>query len=194
MRSHKNFGEEAIPKWHHPKISLENLGLREGMTFIDVGCGYGFFTIPAAQIVGELGKVYAVDIDALSIDQLRRDAVEKSLKNIHVEVAEAEETVFCRECADIVFYNSVLHDFRDPKKVLRNAKAMLKPTGKMVNVDWKKKSTAFGPPLQIRFSEEQAVNIIKQAGFTIASVKDLESDFYIVTAKPQGVDKTPFER
>lgn len=194
MSSHKHFGGEAIPKWHHPKISLENLGLREGMTFIDVGCGYGFFTIPAAQIVGELGKVYAVDIDALSIDQLKRDAMEKSLKNIHVEVAEAEETVFCRECADIVFYNSVLHDFRDPKKVLRNAKAMLKPTGKMVNVDWKKKSTAFGPPLQIRFSEEQAVNIIKQAGFTIASVKDLESDFYIVTAKPQGVDKTSFER
>ncbi len=194
MSSHKHFGGEAIPKWHHPNISLENLGLREGMTFIDVGCGYGFFTIPAAQIVGELGKVYAVDIDALSIDQLKRDAMEKSLKNIHVEVAEAEETVFCRECADIVFYNSVLHDFRDPKKVLRNAKAMLKPTGKMVNVDWKKKSTAFGPHLQIRFSEEQAVNIIKQAGFTIASVKDLESDFYIVTAKPQGVDKTSFKR
>jgi hypothetical protein len=52
-------------------------------------------------------------------------------------------------------------------------------------LDWKKKPTEFGPPLQIRFSEEQAANLIKQAGFTIESVKDLGSDFYIVTAKPK---------
>ena len=186
MSNHKHFGEGTIRRWHHPEISLESLGLREGMTFMDVGCGYGFFTIPAAQIVGEKGKVYAVDVDASSINQLKRDAAEKGLKNIHTEVAEAEETVFCQECVDIIFYNTVLHDFRDPTKVLRNAKTMLKPSGKLVNSDWKKKPTAFGPPLQIRFSEEHAANLIKQAGFTIESVKDLESDFYIVTAKPQG--------
>jgi len=186
MSNHKHFGEGTIRKWHHPEISLESLGLRSGMTFMDVGCGYGFFTIPAASIVGETGKVYAVDIDASSIDQLKRDAAEKGLKNIHAKVAAAEETVFCRECVDIVFYNTVLHDFRDPAKVLRNAKTMIKPRGKLVNMDWKKKPTAFGPPLQIRFSEEHAANLIKQAGFTVESVKDLESDFYIVTAKPQG--------
>lgn len=161
---------------------------------MDIGCGYGFFTIPAAQIVGKSGKVYAVDIDSTSINQLKRDALEKGLKNIHIEVGAAEGTIFCRECADIVFYNTVLHDFQDPAKVLRNAKTMLKSSGKMVNIDWKKKPTAFGPSLQIRLSEEQAVNLIKQAGFTIASVKDMESDFYIVTAKPQNVGKTPFKR
>jgi ubiquinone/menaquinone biosynthesis C-methylase UbiE len=184
MSNHKHFGEGAIRKWHHPEISLESIGLRSGMTFIDVGCGYGFFTIPAAQIVGKTGRVYAVDINASSIDQLKREAAEKSLKNIRAEVAAAEETVFCDECADIVFYSTVLHDFRDPAKVLRNAKLMLKPSGKLVNLDWKKKPTELGPPLQIRFSEEQAGNLIKQAGFAIESVKDVESDFYIVTAKP----------
>jgi ubiquinone/menaquinone biosynthesis C-methylase UbiE len=117
--------------------------------------------------------------------QLKRDAAEEGLKNIHAEVAAAEETVFCNACADIVFCNTVLHDFRDPAKVLRNARLMLKPSGKLVNVDWKKKPTEFGPPVPIRFSEEHAARLIKQAGFTIESVEDLESDFYIVTAKPQ---------
>ena len=194
MSNHKHFGEGTIRKWHHPKINLETLGLREGMTFMDIGCGYGFFTILAAQIVGESGKVYAVDIDSSSINQLKRDALEKGLKNIHIAIGAAEGTIFCTECADIVFYNTVLHDFQDPAKVLRNAKTMLKPSGKMVNIDWKKKPTAFGPSLQIRLSEEQAINLIKQAGFTIASVKDVESDFYIVTAKPRDVDKTPFRQ
>lgn len=183
MSGHKHFHTGAVRYWHHPKISLVSIGLHPGLTFVDVGCGYGFFTLRAATIVGETGKVYGVDVDSSSIDKLKSDAVKKGLKNIFVKVGPAEETVFCRKCADIVFYSIVLHDFRDPARVLRNAKLMLKPNGKLVNLDWKKKPTEIGPPLQIRFSEEQAKKLLKQTGFTIESVDDVESDFYIVTAK-----------
>ena len=73
----------------------------------------------------------------------------------------------------------------DPAKVLLNAKRMIKPSGALVDLDWKKKSTVFGPPLRIRFSEEQATNLIKQAGFSVESVKDVGRNFYIVTANPR---------
>jgi ubiquinone/menaquinone biosynthesis C-methylase UbiE len=178
-------GEGTMRKWYHPKINLENIGIRAGMVFADIGCGYGFFTVPAAQIVGEQGKVYAVDIDASAIDRLKREVKEKGLKNVTATVGAAEETIFCDECADIVFYSIVLHDFRDPAKVLQNAKQMLKPTGTLVNLDWKKRLMPIGPPVRIRFSEEQASSIIEQAGFRIESVRDLGPNFYIVTAKPQ---------
>jgi ubiquinone/menaquinone biosynthesis C-methylase UbiE len=154
------------------------------MVFMDIGCGDGFFTIPAAQIVGEKGVVYAVDVDASAIERLKHKAAEKGLTNITAKAGAAEETVFCEECADIVFYSIVLHDFRDPAKVLCNAKRMLKSAGKLVNLDWKKKPMTFGPPVRIRFSEEQAASLIKAAGFTIESVKDAGRNFYIVTAKP----------
>jgi ubiquinone/menaquinone biosynthesis C-methylase UbiE len=185
MSNHKHFGKGALRQWHHPEISLESIGLRSGMTFMDVGCGYGFFTLQAASIVGEKGKVYAVDIDEASIDQLKRDAAEKGLKNISAKVGTGEKIVFCDACADMVFYSIVLHDFRNPAKVLQNAKRMIKPDGTLANLDWKKKPMPLGPPVQIRFSEEQASELIKQAGFTIESVKDVEKEFYIVTAKPQ---------
>jgi ubiquinone/menaquinone biosynthesis C-methylase UbiE len=171
-------------KWYHPKLNLESIGLRAGMVFMDIGCGYGFFTIPAAQIVGEQGKVYAVDVSASAIDTLKHEAAEKDLKNVTAKVGAAEETVFCEACADIVFYSIVLHDFRDPVKVLHNAKQMLKTTGTLVNLDWKKKPLPIGPPMRIRFSEEQAATLITQAGFKIESVKDAGSNFYMVTAKP----------
>jgi ubiquinone/menaquinone biosynthesis C-methylase UbiE len=177
-------GEAIMQNWFHPKLNLESIGLRADMVFMDIGCGYGFFTIPAAQIVGEQGKVYGVDVSASSIDRLKREAAEKGLENVTATVGAAEETVFCSECADIIFYSIVLHDFRDPAKVLQNAKQMLKPTGTLVNLDWKKKRMPVGPPMRIRFSEEQASNLIKHAGFTIQSVKDAGRDFYIVTAKP----------
>ena len=128
MSSHRYFGEETLRrKWHHPRITLESIGLRSGMVFMDIGCGYGFFTIPAAQMVGEKGKIYAVDIDDSAIDRLKNKAKEKDLTNISAKVGEAEETVFCDKCADIVFYSTVLHDFRDPAKVLRNAKRCSNP-------------------------------------------------------------------
>lgn len=180
----KVFGVGKTKKWSHPKLSLENAGLRSGMVFMDIGCGYGFFTIPAAQIVGKNGTVYAVDVDASAIDRLKREAEKKDLKNVTAIVSAAEKTVFCIRCADMVFYSIVLHDFKDPFKVLQNAKQMLKPSGMLVNVDWKRKPMPIGPPMRIRFSEEQASNLIEKAGFTIEKVQDLESNFYIVTAKP----------
>jgi ubiquinone/menaquinone biosynthesis C-methylase UbiE len=185
MSCHRYFGEEALRrKWHNPEITLKSIGLSVGMVYVDVGCGDGFFAIPAAQLVGEKGKVYAVDVDASAIERLKDKAAKKDLKNVTAKVEEAEETVFCEECADIVFYSRVLHDFRDPAKVLRNAKRMLKPAGTLVDLDWKKKRTPFGPPVRIRFSEEQAASLIKAAGFTIESVKAAGRNFYIVTAKP----------
>jgi ubiquinone/menaquinone biosynthesis C-methylase UbiE len=185
MSSHRRFGEETLRrKWRNPETTLKSIGLRSGMVFMDIGCGDGFFAVPAAQLVGEKGVVYGVDIDASAIERLKDKAEEKGLKNVTAKVGEAEETVFCEECADIVFYGRVLHDFRDPAKVLCNAKRMLKPTGTLVDLDWKKKPTVFGPPVRIRFSEEQAASLIKAAGFTIESVKAAGRNFYIVTAKP----------
>ena len=185
MSSHRYFGEETLRRnWRKPETTLKTMGIRSGMVFMDIGCGDGFFTIPAAQLVGEKGVVYAVDVDSAAVEKLKDKAAEKGLANITAKVGAAEETVLCTECADIVFYSRVLHDFKDPTKVLRNAKRMLKPAGTLVNLDWKKKPTMFGPPVHIRFSEEQAANFIKTAGFTIESVKSAGRNFYVVTAKP----------
>ena len=186
MSCHGGFSldEDTRRRWFNPEKVLKDTGLRSGMVFVDVGCGDGFFTILAANVVGAKGKIYAVDTDASAIERLKRKLAEKGLANVKALVAEAEETVFCQECADIVFYSIVLHDFHDPAKVLVNAKQMLKPSGRLVDLDWKKKRMPFGPPFEIRFSEEQAQELIKNAGFKVESVRDAGRDHYIIMAKP----------
>ena len=193
MGCHGGFSldEAARRTWFNPEKVLEDAGLRSGMVLVDAGCGDGFFTIMAAQVAGAKGMVYAVDTDASAIERLKRKAAEKGLANVKAMVAEAEETVFCDGCADIVFYSIVLHDFRDPAKVLLNAKRMLKPSGRLVDLDWKKKQTTHGPPVRIRFSEEQAQTLIKNAGFTVESMRDAGRDHYIVIAKPQAFTALP---
>jgi len=184
MSCHGGFAlDEATRRsWYNPEAILQNL--RSGMVFLDIGCGDGFFTILAAKKVGERGKVYAVDVDASAIQKLNNKAKSEGLKNITTKIGEAEETIFCSKCADFVFFSMVLHDFNDPARVLQNAKQMIKPEGQLVDLDWKKQEMPFGPPAKIRFSEERASDLIKNAGFQIANVKDVGSYHYIVSAKP----------
>jgi len=104
--------------------------------------------------------------------------------NMQLKVGRAEDVVLCHACADFVFFGIDLHDFADPVKVLTNAHKMLKPTGKVVDLDWKKEEMEFGPPLAKRFSEERAVRLIETAGFTVESVKEIKPYFYLVIARP----------
>src|SRR3972149_5543712 len=86
--------EATRRSWFNPEKVLADAGLGSGMVFVDVGCGDGFFTIVASQLVGEKGMVYAVDIDASAVERLKRRAAEKGLSNVKAVVAEAEEKVF----------------------------------------------------------------------------------------------------
>jgi ubiquinone/menaquinone biosynthesis C-methylase UbiE len=171
--------------WYNPEQILQTIGLCQGMTFADVGCGDGFFTILAAKAVGEKGKVYAVDTDESAIEKLKNKAKEENLKNITANIGKAEETVLCKGCADFVFYSMVLHDFYNPEKVLQNAHEMLKPDGLLVDLDWKKTEMPFGPPVSIKFSQEYASSLIQTQGFTAVNVISVGLYHYVVAAKPK---------
>ncbi len=184
MGCHGGFSlDEATRRsWYNPDDILKDL--HAGMVFCDVGCGDGYFTILAAKKVGEKGKVYAVDTDTLAVKKLKQKAENEALTNITAEVASAEETVFCIECADFVFYSMVLHDFFDPSKVLLNAKRMLKHEGHVVDLDWKKQEVPFGPPFKTRFDEAKVSRLMREAGFKVDAVCEAGSYHYVVVAKP----------
>lgn len=175
--------DEERREWQDPNAILLGIGLKKGKTFVDVGCGEGFFAIPAARLVGESGKVYGLDIDEEAIDILRENAKKEKLGNLKLKVGAAEDTILCKGCADVVFFGIDLHDFNNPEKVLLNARRMLRPSGRLVDVDWKKEPMGIGPPLKIRFSKDEAVRRIEQAGFRTVVVKDAGPYFYLIIAK-----------
>jgi ubiquinone/menaquinone biosynthesis C-methylase UbiE len=176
--------DEDRRKWQNPEAILAEIGLAPGMVFADLGCGEGFFAVPAARIVGSEGEVYALDSDAEGIDHLKKTAEDEGLVNLIAVAGQGESTILCEECADIVFLGTVLHDFADASKVLRNARRMIKPEGRLVNLDWRKEQTALGPPVEIRFDEARASRLISEAGFQVQKVWDIGPYHYVVTAKP----------
>ena len=100
-------------RWQNPESILGRVGLKPSQVFVDIGCGDGFFTIPAARIVGENGKVYALDIENNAIRAIEDRARKEGLKNIVTTVGKAEETVVCEGCSDMIFFANDLHDFEN---------------------------------------------------------------------------------
>jgi ubiquinone/menaquinone biosynthesis C-methylase UbiE len=170
-------------EWQNPEKILISIGLKKGYTFIDIGCGEGFFSIPAAKIVGSKGTVFGVDINDHSINKLNNLAEKNSLNNLILKVGKAEDSILCDRCGDIVFFGIDLHDFHDPMKVLVNAKRMMKPSGTLVDLDWKKVPMEIGPPMRIRFSKEKAIELIQKTGFRIIEVREVGLYHYLIRAK-----------
>jgi len=72
-----------------PYKVLRAAGLEPGQKVLEVGCGPGFFTIPAARIVGEEGSVLAFDINPVAVEHVRRKIEEAGATNARVIVADA---------------------------------------------------------------------------------------------------------
>jgi ubiquinone/menaquinone biosynthesis C-methylase UbiE len=172
--------------WQDSEKIFSAIGLSAGMVFVDIGCGEGYFALPAARRVGPCGKVCAADINADAVAALLEQAANDGLSNLSAEVKAAEETVVCEGCADIVFFGIDLHDFANPERVIRNAKKMLKPSGRLIDLDWKDEPMEFGPPQENRFSVHKAQKMIQSAGFRILSVQDAGPYHYLISAGSPG--------
>ena len=171
-------------KYQNPEAVLARIGLMAGQTFVDAGCGGGFFALPAARIIGKQGKLYGFDTNAEAITALRDLAATEGLDNLELKTGDAEETMLCDGCADIVFFGLVIVHLAEPIKALENARKMLRPEGRVAVFDWKKKLTRQGPPLEQRVSEGQVVDFIKAASFGGITIEDNGPYHYIITARP----------
>ena len=107
-----------------PRDLLQAAGITEGMTVVDIGCGTGFFTLPAAELVGPTGRVLALDIAPAMLDFLRDRKPPP-----HVDVLPCDESTFpiTDDTADLVVLSLVLHEAVDPHRFLADIARLLRP-------------------------------------------------------------------
>lgn len=115
-----------------PDKIIERSGIKPGMTVIDLGCGSGAFTTFVARVIGEQGKVYAVDIQPAMLQQLEcklAKAENQGIKNIELRQASAYKLPFEENSIDLVYMITVLPEIPDRGRALREIKRALKPDG-----------------------------------------------------------------
>jgi ubiquinone/menaquinone biosynthesis C-methylase UbiE len=92
----------------HPIRILESAGIRPGQQILEIGCGTGFFTIPAAQLAGDSGRVYAVDPHPLAIEQVARKVQQAGLDNVRLIKADATEAGLASGSIDLALLFGVI--------------------------------------------------------------------------------------
>ncbi len=111
-----------------PEQFLKETGMKEGDKILDYGCGPGSFVIPAAEIVGEKGKVYAVDIHPRAIKVVAKKAEKKGLGNIET-IKTSCETGLKKNSIDIVIMYDVIHMLKESENILTEMQRVLKKDG-----------------------------------------------------------------
>jgi ubiquinone/menaquinone biosynthesis C-methylase UbiE len=120
-----------------PKMILNKIeGIRDGVSVLDYGCGPDSFTIAAAEMIGKNGTVFAADIHPLAIEQVQKSASKRGLKNIKT-ILTADNTSLPDLSIDIILLIYALHDFNNPRKIIRELDRLLKIDGILTVIDHK---------------------------------------------------------
>lgn len=157
-------------KWQDPEKTIKSVGVREKMVVADLGCGPGFFTIPLALAVGKSGIVYAVDSNSEMLSYLRANLQKLgSAPSGLVKIIEADvtKTKIPLNSVDIAFFANILHDLAEPSAFLGEVSRIIRKDSVIVDIDWKKMESGFGPPLEMRLSAGQSKQILHRAGFEV---------------------------
>jgi ubiquinone/menaquinone biosynthesis C-methylase UbiE len=161
-----------------PEQLLKGLGLKRGDSMADIGCGPGFFTLPAAEIVGPEGTVYAADIQGEMLTAVRSRARERGLANIHVVKTNERDVPLRPECCDLILVAFTLHEIELHATFLRHLARSLKPKGRLAVVEWEKVQHAEGPPLEDRIAPDELIADAQAAGLRLERRRELNAHQY----------------
>jgi ubiquinone/menaquinone biosynthesis C-methylase UbiE len=110
------------------KNIVQEIGIKEGFQVLDYGCGPGGYVPAVAELVGESGKLWALDINPFAIKTVKKLAVKKHLSNVKTILSDCD-TGLPDDSVDIVLLYDAFHDLADPDKVLTELHRVLKPSG-----------------------------------------------------------------
>lgn len=115
-------------RFRDPGKQLEKVGIKEGQTLLDFGCGSGSYVIPAARMVGGKGMVYALDIHPLAISAVEKKANKEGLTNIRTILSD-RDTGLPDESIDVVLLYDVIRSIKDKRALLKELHRVMKANG-----------------------------------------------------------------
>ena len=141
---------------NNPRRILRGL-VSKGDTAVDLGAGPGFFSLPLAEMVGETGRVIAVDVQEEMLAQLRVRAEKAGLASRIQLHHSSPDAIGVADRADFALAFYMLHEVSGKDGFLREVHGILREGGRFLLVE------PMGHVSKAQFA--QTVELVKQAGF-----------------------------
>jgi len=166
-----------------PEKTLLSLGLQSGDIMADIGCGIGYFSIPASKILGTSGKVFALDISQEMLKEVEKKIIELNISNIKTILTDGDKLELKNFGINFAFVSHVIHEIEGKEKFLEEIKSILVDKGRIAIVEWQKINAEFGPPKEHRIDKADLIQILKDLDFHNISDIDIGENFYGITAE-----------
>ncbi len=173
-----HFEDPSRDAWQKPDEVLAGLHLAPGARVADIGAGTGYFPVRVARLVPQ-GRVYAVDLEPSMVAYLGQRAAKEGLANL-TPVQAAEDDPRLPEPVDLVLVVDTYHHLQDRPAYFRRLQASVRPGGRLVVIDFRKRSL-MGPPPSARLTEAQVEQELGEAGWKLESTSELLPEQYLLT-------------
>ena len=110
------------------KKILDEIRIKSGYRILDYGAGSGSYSLAAAELVGEKGKIYALDIHPLAVKTIQKKASRMGLKNLETIQSDCASGL-SDNSMNIIFLHDIYHDLTEPARVLEELHRVLKSDG-----------------------------------------------------------------
>ena len=180
-------GAESRDEWQQPDRVVADLGLKNGTTVADVGCGSGYFTFRLAKAVGETGKVVAQDIDAKALKGISDRVQKEKIANIEVVRGEAADTKLPTASVDSALVCDVLHHVPAAQRLplIKDTVRAIKPGGMLFLIDYRKSHDVKFDPYEVLIPLNELIDLGKEAGLVLdAEFHYLKYEVFLRFRKP----------
>ncbi|MBU3925658.1 methyltransferase domain-containing protein [Patescibacteria group bacterium] len=153
-----------------PEEVIKQIGIEPGMVVADFGAGSGHYSIAAAKIVRNTGKVYSVDIQKELLGAIKSTANLNNLSNVEIVWSDLESREGSRladNSVNVIIISNILFQVENKEVLLKEAIRILKEDGKLAVIEWEKEKSKMGPPLEKRISKNECQEIFKNIGFNL---------------------------
>ena len=172
-------------RWQRPARLVRAIGVRPGQTVAEIGAGSGYLVRRLARAVGPRGRVYAVDAEprmlSVLIERLRRGG----FGNVTPVLGSDDDPHLPARSCDLVLVVNSYHHFRGGARYLRRLRRLLRPGGRLVNVDFHRRETPVGPPVERRVARETFLRDAARAGLRLSGEATLLPYQYCLILGPR---------
>jgi ubiquinone/menaquinone biosynthesis C-methylase UbiE len=161
--------DPARVAWQKPAAVVRALALRRGQVVADVGAGPGYFTRRLARAVGPAGHVYAVDPEPAILEVLRERLAAARSTNVTPILGRGDDPLLPAGRCDLALIVNAYHHVEGGPAFLRRVARALRRGGRLVNIDFAKRETPVGPPVDHRVSREAFLRDARRAGLVLTA-------------------------
>jgi ubiquinone/menaquinone biosynthesis C-methylase UbiE len=167
-----------------PGILWAALNLPPGITFLDLGCGQGNYSLAAADRIGPNGVVYAVDLWEEGIAALKARAAREGRANLKPLASPAGQVPIESRSVDVGLLATVLHDLVEAGTAagaLAEVSRVIKAAGRLAIVEFHKIDGPPGPSRHIRLDPAEVEAMVVPYGFARQQIVNLGPYNYLIT-------------